>query len=128
MPTLNDICERAMRKIGVVAIDEAMDADQAKHAAETYNAMVSGWALKGVNAPVSPVSLTDAFPFPPRFEQAVTFILADTLAQDYERPGVSMAQQSMADITAYFHVVPRVRMPRALTRTPSQRWGNNAEG
>ena len=122
MPTLNDICERAMRKIGVVAIDEAMNADQAKHAQETFNAIVSGWGLRGTEAPVGPVSLADAFPLPARFEQAMVYLLADELAVDYERPGMGMkAVEAKRDIAAYFHVVPQVKADNAMLRI-GRRW------
>ena len=117
MPTLNDICERAMRKIGVVAIDEPMNADQGLHAQEAYNAMVAGWGLRGVDAPVAPVSLQDQFPFPPRFEEAITYLLADALAMDYARPPVGFkAVQALRDIKAYFHVVPLVNAHPSLMR------------
>lgn len=122
MPTLNDICERAMRKIGVVAIDEPMTADQGLHAQEAYNAMVAGWGLRGVEAPVAAVSLQDQFPFPPRFEEAVTYLLADALAMDYARPPVGMkAVQALRDIKAYFHVVPLANANPALLRI-GRRW------
>ncbi len=124
MPTLNDICERAYRRIQVVAVDEQMTADQAKHAHETYNAMVAGWALTNVIAPVAPVGLMDEFPFPPRFESAIVSLLANELAPDFERPGVASARQAKADIMAYYHVVPEVRMPLALLSTNRERrWG-----
>lgn len=122
MPTVNDICERAMRKIGVVAIDEPMNADQALHAQEAFNAIIAGWALRGVEAPVAAVSLMDAFPLPPRFEQAMTYLLADDLAVDYERPGMGMkAVQAKRDISAYFHVVPTVKADSAVLRI-GRRW------
>lgn len=122
MPTLNNICERALRKIGVVAIDEPMNADQGLHAQEAYNAMVAGWGLRGVEAPVSPVTLQDAFPFPPRFEEAITYLLADNLAIDYSRPSVGMrAAQALRDIKAFFHVVPLAKANPALLRV-GRRW------
>ena len=122
MATLNDICERAMRKIGVVAIDEPMTADQALHAQDAYNAMVAGWSLRGVEAPVAPATLSGQFPFPPRFEEAITYVLADHMAIDYSRPGMGMkAVQALRDIKAYLHVVPLADANSALMRTNSQR-------
>lgn len=117
MPTLNDICQRAYRRIQVVAVDEDMTADQAKHAAETFNSIVSGWGLTGVEAPVSPTGLMDTFPFADRFQEAMVSILADTLAQDFERPGIASARQAKSDIMAYYHVVPTSRMPLVLLST-----------
>jgi hypothetical protein len=121
MTTLNDICERAYRRIQVVAVDEAMTADQAKHAQETYNAMIAGWSLTGVEAPVSPAQLMENFPFPPRFESAIVSLLANELAPDFERPGVASARQAKADIMAYYHVIPTVKMPLALLATNRER-------
>ena len=99
-----------------------MNADQAKHAQETFNAIVSGWGLRGTEAPVGPVSLADAFPLPQRFEQAMVYLLADELSVDYERPGMGMkAVEAKRDIAAYFHVVPQVKADNAMLRI-GRRW------
>jgi hypothetical protein len=47
--TVRDLIESAFRKIGVVAVDEAMQADQAEQGLRALNRMVKAWQNKGYN-------------------------------------------------------------------------------
>ncbi len=47
--TVRDLIESAFRKIGVVSIDEAMNADQAENALRAFNRMVKAWQNRGYN-------------------------------------------------------------------------------
>lgn len=44
--TARDLCEEALRLIGVVALDEPMDADTGKAALMSLNLMIKGWQNK----------------------------------------------------------------------------------
>lgn len=47
--TVRELLESAMRKIGVVAEDEAMTADQAMNGLRAFNRMVKAWQNRGYN-------------------------------------------------------------------------------
>lgn len=121
MSTMDEIVLRAYRKIGVVAADEAMTADQHKTGLDALNSMMAGWSAYGVEY-LHPESLTGGseFPLPFRFEQATVNLLAQDIAPD---AGLSFdADTFLRLLQAHFLTVPSIRFDGALTDTPSQRY------
>ncbi|MGD9664221.1 MAG: packaged DNA stabilization gp4 family protein [Novosphingobium sp.] len=120
MTTARDIIERAMRRIGVVAMDEAMTADQAASAVNALNDMMHGWSAHGIAYTHADIGLNDAFPIDDKWRNATVMLLAERLAPDY---GISMASadDSLRALQAGFMVIPDATIPSALLRTSSQR-------
>ena len=121
MATVRDIVERAFRKIGVVASDEAMTADQAEAGETALNMMMNAWELQGVDVAHNDVTLAEQFPLQPKFEEGAVYMLASRLAPDYSKPGFDESQW-MQQLQAAYLIVDTVRAPLALQRTSSQRW------
>ena len=121
MTTVLDIINRAFRKIGVKAEDEALTADQIAHGVETLNDTIQGWTLKGASAVPADVVDTDPFPFADQYREAVVMILASRLAPDYGGVPVD-AERYERMVIGSLMVIPTVALPSALLRTPSQRF------
>lgn len=122
MPTMRDIVTRAYRKIGAVATDEPMTADQGETGNDALNAMIFGWKLRGVDTEHTAKALNDAFPLGPEFEEGTVYLLASRLAPDYALPASFDADDWFRTFQAAYVTVPTATIPRALLRTPSQRF------
>ena len=120
MATCRDIVERAYRKIGVVATDEAMTADQAQVGADALNMMMHGWLLDGIDVAHVDLQLADTFTLPPEFEEGTVYLLANRLAPDFTRPPVE-ERRFRNRLSAAYSIVETVPAPYALRSTPSQR-------
>jgi hypothetical protein len=105
MTTILDIVTQAHRKLGVVAIDEPLTADQATLGLAAYNQMVAGWELEGIDAGAYEVALGDQFDLGAQFVRATVHLLAADLAPEY---GVAVA----------FDVDPLKRQVQAAYRRP----------
>lgn len=123
MATCRDLVERAYRKIGVVATDEAMTADQADVGMDALSMMMHGLALDGIDAGYTSLELADQFSLDARYDESVVYMLANKLAPDFNRPGVDdrIARQRLANA---FLIVPDAEIDTAIRRTSSQwrRW------
>lgn len=86
MATVRDIVERAYRKIGVVASDEAMTADQGSSGVDALNMMMHGWILDGIDVGHVDLTISDTFDLEPSFHEGAVYMLASRLAPDYSRP------------------------------------------
>lgn len=120
MATARDLIDAAMRKIGIVAEDEALTADQAAHGAAVLNRMVSGWELQGVTVGWRETGVSEEVDLPLNLHDAVIFCLAERLGPDYQRPAPDATRHFRA-IQAAYMTVPEVEVPRMLRSTPSQR-------
>jgi hypothetical protein len=120
MATVRDIVDAAMRKIGVVAEDEALSADQAAHGAATLNRMIAGWELQGVIVGWRETGISEEIDLPLNLHEATVYCLAERLAPDYTRQAPDAAMY-FRQIQAAYLLVPDVEVPRIVRRTPSQR-------
>lgn len=120
MATVLDIINRAFRKIGVKAEDEALTADQIAHGVDTFNDMVQGWALKGASAVSGDVIETDTFPFADEYREATVMVLASRLAPDYGAAPIDAERYERMVIASMLYV-PTATIPSALLKLPSQR-------
>lgn len=121
MTTTLDIINRAFRKIGIKAEDEALTADQVAHGLETLNMMLHGWELWGIDINHVDLATGSTFPFLPKFEEGTVYLLAERLFPDYSVPATFSADDFLRRIQAAYMVIPEAVMPRALLTTPSQR-------
>jgi hypothetical protein len=123
MATARDLVDAAMRKIGVVAEDEALTADQAAHGVAVLNRMIAGWELQGVTVGWRETESAEEVDLPLNIHEAVIFCLAERLGPDYMRPAPDATRHFRAIQAAYL-IIPDVRVDRILRKTPSQRrWG-----
>jgi hypothetical protein len=124
MATVLDILTRAFRKIGVVANDEPLTANDAQAGLEAFNAMMHGLAAHGADPGHITNVTTDTFAYPARLEEAVVYVLADRLAPDYATQAPA-ARVHYNTLQAYFLQVPKVTPPLSMLRTPTgRRWGD----
>ena len=120
MATCRDLIERAYRKIGVVATDEAMTADQASVGMDALNMMMHGLALEGIDTGYSDLQIADDFSLDARFDEGIVYMLASRLAPEFSRPGFDdrRFRQGLANA---FLIVPDAEIDLGLRRTASQR-------
>lgn len=120
MATARDLVDAAMRKIGVVAEDEALTADQAAHGTAVLNRMIAGWELQGVQVGWRETEISEVVDLPLNLHEAVIFCLAERLGPDYTRPAPDATRHFRA-IQAAYMIIPDMEVPRIVRRTPSQR-------
>ena len=115
MSTARDIIERAFRKIGVVASDEAMTADQAQNGLDALNMMMHGWMLDGIDIGHIDLQSADVFPMEPQFEEGCVYLLAERLSPDYSPANFSTSEFKKRLSAAYL-IIPDAKFDRTLTR------------
>lgn len=119
MATVQDIVNRAFRKIGVKAEDENLTADQAQAGVDALNMMVAAWPRMGIPAYMAPVEVGDDFPLDDWTHEAVVYCLAARLAPDYGQAGPDDARY-LQMLRAGFADPAKLAMPTTLLRMPSQ--------
>lgn len=107
MTTARDIVEQAYRKIGVVASDEAMTADQAANGLIALNNMMHGWAVSGVDVLHSDLLSGSEFPLLPRFREGTVYMLAARIAPEYGL-GAMDAGEFMRGLQAHYMRIPQM--------------------
>ena len=121
MATVSKIIERAFRKLGVKAEDEALTADQLQSGLDALNELVTGWQLHGINVSIYDMSPSDQFPLAPRFEEGTIYMLASRLSPEYVVPDDFDYDGFLRLVQAQFVVVPSSSVEGMLTETTSQR-------
>lgn len=122
MATCRDIVQRAFRKIGVVASDEPMTADQADAGMDALNMMMPALALDGIDVAWSEAQLSDQFAMEPEFHEGLVYMLAGRIAPDYSFPGFDIAPFKRGLAAAYL-IVPDAQLDRALWQRSYRRRG-----
>lgn len=118
MPSMNEIVERAYRKIGVVAEDEPMNAQQQANGLAALNSMMAAWRSAGVNYDhASTLSGTSEYPLGDRWVRHAVHLLAEEIAPDN---ATSYATDLLRQLQAGFAVVPKIQTSSVLRNTPSQ--------
>lgn len=120
MTTTAQIVERAYRKVGIVAHDDAMTADQGAGGVYALNAMMHGWGAFGITYEHTDLSLTDTFPMPDKWHEGVVYMLAQRLAPDFGMIGPDADRWFRALQAGYSEIEP-MTFDAALTNTPTQR-------
>lgn len=117
MTTARDIVERAFRKLGIVASDEAMTADQADNGINALNDMMHGWLLDGIDIGHADLELADVFTLEPQFVEGCIYLLAERLSPDYSTPANFSTSQFKQRLSAAFLIIPDSKFDRTLTRS-----------
>lgn len=121
MATVQDIVSRAYRKIGVVATDEAMTADQAAIGEDALNMMMHGLVLDGIDVAWSDAVLADQFAMEPAFHEGLVYMLAARLAPDFSVPSFDESAFKTKIAAAYL-IVPEAQIDTMLVRRNFRRW------
>lgn len=121
MATARDIVERAYRKIGVVATDEAMTADQASVGVDALNMMMNGLVLDGIDVAWTDAELSDEFQMEPAFHEGLVYMLAARLAPDFSTPSFDDSAFKRRLAAAYI-IIPDASIDPMLTRRNYGRW------
>lgn len=116
MLTIKAIAERAYRKIGVVAQDEPMTADQCLVAADTFNEMFQGWPSQGVYVSGGERDLNDAFPLGPAYAEPAVYLLAARLAENHGLSTLFDPDPHLRRMQAGFPYRPKAKIDPMLTR------------
>lgn len=119
MTTVLDIVTSAMRKIGVVAMDEQPEASALAEGVEAFNYMVSAWKLTGVDTTATDLATTADFPLANEFREGAVYILASRLSSDYMVPASFDADAWYRAIQAAYTTIEESALPAGLTSLPS---------
>lgn len=119
MTTTRDIVERAFRKIGLKAEDEAITGDMLAHGVDTLNAMMFGWELFGIALDHTALAATDDFSLEAKFEEGTVYQLASRLSPDY-LVAAPDSDRFFRALQAAYLVIDEMTLPKAITRLPSQ--------
>jgi hypothetical protein len=123
MTTVNDIVTRAYRKIGVVATDEPMTADQGQIGQDALNMMMHALTLDGIDVAWTDATLVDQFAMEPAFHEGVVYMLAARLAPDFSQPSFDESAFKRRIAAAYL-IVPEAIIDRGL-RMRRYRYGRD---
>ncbi len=121
MATVNDIVTRAYRKIGVVATDEPMTADQAQIGEDALNMMMHALTLDGIDVAWNDAVLADQFAMEPAFHEGIVYMLAARLAPDFSVPSFDDSAFKRRLAAAYL-IVPDAQIDPMLRRRSPWRW------
>ena len=119
MTTVNDVCTRALRKIG--ASDATPDGEAISEALDAYNDMLFAWKLFGADTEHVTQTLTDDFPLAAEYVEGTTYLLASRLSPNYELPQMFDADAWFRAIQNSLTVIDEATMPETLLTLPSQR-------
>jgi hypothetical protein len=113
MATQTQICERALKRIGIIQAGASASSVDVSDAAEALGAMIESWNAEGLSG--------NALPFDSRFEHAIIALLAVRISENYGAPVgtvlASDAKNGWAAIQAAYLVVPESKFERAIAST-----------
>lgn len=121
MAKIRDIATRALRKIGVVAEDEAANADQIANAVDAYNMMVHAWKLRDVDLSHVDQGASDTFALGNEYQEGAVYLLASNLSGDYVIPPSFDADRWFRSIQNANITIEDAALDRALYLTPVRR-------
>ena len=127
MSTVRDIIERAFRKVGVVAHDEPMTADEADAGLAAFNEMLSAWDLDGIDLSYTDKALSDTFPLADKFREGTIYLLASRLSPEFSAPQGFDADDFFRKIQASYMTIGEATINSALTwrgRTYKSGWSS----
>lgn len=121
MATVRDIVSRALRKINVVQLGEAPPADEMREGVAAYNELLHSFKFWGADIGHSDQDENGTFPLADEYREGVIHLLANRISPEYERPpGFNESLWMTRLLADYGAAVPRLTVPRALTRPPSR--------
>ena len=118
--TVRDVCERALRKIGVAQGE--IGGDEMERATSALNDMLFAWKLAGVDTNHSQVTTSATFPLADEYIEGTVYTLAGRLSPDYVLPPQFDADDFFRKIQAAYLTITASTIDTALTRPPSRYW------
>lgn len=106
-----DIVQRALSKIGVVAIGDDPSSEDADEALRAYNDMLAAWKLFGVDIGYTEATLTSNFPLGPEFVEGTVYMLASRLSPNFQRPPAFNEARWMRALQAAYLVIEKQSLP-----------------
>lgn len=124
--TMRDIVTRAMRRAGLIRVDQIPDAAEAAETLRALNGMMAEWVSMGVNTTPTEKALGDLFPLDSKFEDGVSAMLLVRIADEN---GVTIKQATgtaanacwLSLLAEYLDIIEEAEFDPALARLPSQR-------
>lgn len=131
MATVLDVVTRALRVIGVAAVDRPAEAEETAVAFQALNDMLAGWKAFGVDIEhVDYADTADTFEtalLTSEYRDHVVYLLARRVAPEFgvALTGEAMQAAEMAQQAIYsgFHEATDLVVDRGLQVMPSQYWG-----
>ena len=120
MATMQEIVERAFRKLSVLSVDTDIDADSLAHGLLLLNDMMFGWEIFGIDIEHTTLAAGDTFPLEDKFIEGTAMQLAERLSPDYQVPAPS-ADAFFRQLQAAYLVIAAAEIPTTLRKTSSQR-------
>lgn len=121
MPTVRDICIRALRKLDVAPLGQEVPGEEIEQAVDAYNDMLHAWALMGVDIGHTTQIASDPFPLSDEFVEGTCYILATRLSPNYMVPAQFSADDWWRSFQARYADPDPVEFDMALTFLPSRR-------
>lgn len=118
--TVQDLCQRALRKAGVIDISEPADGEDFAVALDALNDMLAAWKLSGVDVNYSQLSGGSTFPLADEFIEGTVHNLAARLSVDYQAPLGFDPDDWFRKIQAAYMVIDTVALDAGLKNFPSQ--------
>lgn len=124
--TMRDIVTRAMRRLGVIRVDQIPDASEAAEVLRGLNGMMLEWPAEGVDTSHVELALNDLFPLDTKYEDGVSTLLAVRIADEYGatlKPAtVTAAGECWKNLlAAYLDIAEEAEFDPVLVHMPSQR-------
>lgn len=114
--TTRDLVERALRIIGVLAVDETAPGEYAEIGLAAYNAMIASWRLYGIDLYSADQGLNEDIDLPPEYLEPAAYILAARLQPEFSLPRTIDDARHLRLIRANYAGPENVRMPTFRAR------------
>jgi hypothetical protein len=120
MATANDIINRSMRRIGVLANEEALSAGDMVNALAAFNDMLHGFGPMGIAYAHTTLAASDTVNFPDEQLRNVMILFCKDQADEYQMPiSASLAtdiNRALLELQAAYHVQPPAQFDPILRR------------
>jgi hypothetical protein len=116
MTIMREFIRRAYRRIGVVASDEPMTADQLDVGMQEFASLLRAWDGWGIKSAPVDITAESAFPMADAFEDHAGTILASRLAEMNGLPGPDRREAENRMLNMAMET-PKAEIPLALRRT-----------
>ncbi len=96
-PTANEILTRAMRRIKVLAGEEAMASAELSDGLTLMNGTMHGFNARGINYAHADLTSSDAINMPDELMEGLVWLIAEALASDYGYEFTAQEQGRLID-------------------------------
>ena len=122
--TASQVIERALRRINVLAAEEAVSANDMVDCLQLMNDMMFNFPARGIQYVHIQLAQTDTVNVPDMLVRALVHVLADELADDFGMPITpdlrADIEESKHQLQAYYFIPTPAKINRGLLRW---RWG-----